>query len=108
MRWDAQALQPAPAARASKDGASKNGATKDGATKKGATKDGGPSTGTTEDSAARGAPPAADALLPLIGLVRSVSTPEFAGVTFHEVTAKSVLNKVVAGSRMPFEWTINP
>ena len=52
--------------------------------------------------------PAADALLPLIGLVRSVSTPEFAGVTFHEVTAKSVLNKVVAGSRMPFEWTINP
>jgi DNA repair photolyase len=37
-----------------------------------------------------------------------VATPEFAGVTFHEVTAKSVLNKVVAGSRMPFEWTINP
>ena len=53
-------------------------------------------------------PPAADALLPLAGLVRSVSTPEFAGITFHEVTAKSVLNKVVAGSRMPFEWTINP
>ena len=52
--------------------------------------------------------PAAPALLPLIGLVRSVTTPEFAGVTFHEVTAKSVLNKVVAGSRMPFEWTINP
>ena len=52
--------------------------------------------------------PATDALLPLAGLVRSVSTPEFAGVTFHEVTAKSVLNKVAAGSRMPFEWTINP
>lgn len=34
--------------------------------------------------------------------------PEFAGVTFHEVTAKSVLNKVAAGSRMPFEWTVNP
>ena len=47
-------------------------------------------------------------LLPLAGLVRSVSTPEFAGVTFHEVTAKSVLNKVPAGSRMPFEWTVNP
>ena len=61
-------------------------------------------------AAASGSPaaPATDALLPLIGLVRSVSTPEFAGVTFHEVTAKSVLNKVVAGSRMPFEWTINP
>jgi len=54
------------------------------------------------------AAPAVQALLPLAGLVRSVSTPEFAGVTFHEVTAKSVLNKVPAGSRMPFEWTINP
>jgi DNA repair photolyase len=40
--------------------------------------------------------------------VRSVTTPDFAGITFHEVTAKSVLNKVPAGSRMPFEWTINP
>jgi DNA repair photolyase len=48
------------------------------------------------------------ALLPLAGLVRSVTTPEFAGITFHEVTAKSVLNKVVAGSKMPFEWTVNP
>jgi DNA repair photolyase len=51
---------------------------------------------------------ASPALLPLAGLVRSVTTPEFAGITFHEVTAKSVLNKVVAGSRMPFEWTVNP
>jgi DNA repair photolyase len=48
------------------------------------------------------------ALLPLAGLVRSVTTPEFAGITFHEVTAKSVLNKVAAGSKMPFEWTVNP
>ncbi len=52
--------------------------------------------------------PTTAALLPLAGLVRSVTTPEFAGITFHEVTAKSVLNKVVAGSHMPFEWTINP
>ena len=57
---------------------------------------------------ASAAGPASPALLPLAGLVRSVSTPEFAGVTFHEVTAKSVLNKVAAGSRMPFEWTVNP
>jgi DNA repair photolyase len=70
MRWDAQALMPAPA-----------------------------------ESDATGAPPA---LLPLAGLVRSVTTPDFAGITFHEVTSKSVLNKVPAGSRMPFEWTINP
>lgn len=64
-----------------------------------------------ERDASPGAPaasPGTAALLPLAGLVRSVSTPEFAGITFHEVTAKSVLNKVVAGSRMPFDWTINP
>ncbi|WP_069387671.1 Rv2578c family radical SAM protein, partial [Cellulosimicrobium cellulans] len=42
------------------------------------------------------------------GLVRSVRTPEFAGITFHEVTAKSALSKVPAMSRMPFRWTINP
>ncbi|MGN6239845.1 MAG: Rv2578c family radical SAM protein [Cellulosimicrobium cellulans] len=42
------------------------------------------------------------------GLVRSVRTPEFAGITFHEVTAKSALSKVPAMSRMPFRWTVNP
>ena len=48
------------------------------------------------------------ALLGMSGLVRSVRTPEFAGVTFHEVTAKSALNRVPAASSMPFEWTVNP
>ncbi len=48
------------------------------------------------------------ALLPLAGLVRTVTTPEFAGITFHEVTAKSVLNRVPPTSSMPFSWTINP
>ncbi|HET7328906.1 MAG TPA: Rv2578c family radical SAM protein [Nocardioidaceae bacterium] len=42
------------------------------------------------------------------GLVRSVQTPEFAGVTFHEVRAKSALNKVPGESAMPFRWTVNP
>jgi DNA repair photolyase len=37
-----------------------------------------------------------------------VRTPEFAGVTFHEVTCKSALNKVPEASKMPFRWTINP
>lgn len=46
--------------------------------------------------------------LALAGLVRSVRTPEFAGVTFHEVAAKSALNKVPAASSMPFRWTVNP
>ncbi|MFJ3958738.1 Rv2578c family radical SAM protein [Arthrobacter sp. NPDC090010] len=52
--------------------------------------------------------PAAAPLLPMAGLLRSISTPEFAGITFHEVTAKSVLNKVPPQSTMPFGWTINP
>ena len=47
-------------------------------------------------------------LLPLSGLVKSVQTPEFAGITFHEVLSKSALNKVPPGSAMPFQWTVNP
>lgn len=42
------------------------------------------------------------------GLVRSVTTPEFAGMTFHEVMCKSALNHVPGGSSMPFDWTVNP
>lgn len=42
------------------------------------------------------------------GIVQSVTTPEFAGMTFHEVLSKSALNAVPAASRMPFRWTINP
>jgi DNA repair photolyase len=44
----------------------------------------------------------------LNNLVRSVQTPEFAGITFHEVLAKSALNRVPGQSAMPFGWTINP
>ncbi|WP_315098009.1 Rv2578c family radical SAM protein [uncultured Cellulomonas sp.] len=46
--------------------------------------------------------------LTLAGLQRSVRTPEFAGVTFHEVVCKSALNKVPEASSMPFRWTVNP
>lgn len=42
------------------------------------------------------------------GFVRSVTTPEFSDMTFHEVLAKSALNHVPGPSRMPFSWTINP
>jgi DNA repair photolyase len=44
----------------------------------------------------------------LNNLVRTVRTPEFDGVTFYEVLAKSALNKVPTASHMPFGWTINP
>src|SRR3954447_24311096 len=42
------------------------------------------------------------------GLLRSVQVPEFPGLTFHEVRAKSALNKVPGDSAMPFPYTINP
>ena len=42
------------------------------------------------------------------GLLRTVTTPEFAGIRFHEVAARSALNAVPGASRMPFGWTINP
>lgn len=42
------------------------------------------------------------------GHLRTVRVPEFAGAVFHEVIAKSALNKVPQASSMPFSWTINP
>ncbi|KUO19971.1 Rv2578c family radical SAM protein [Streptomyces dysideae] len=40
--------------------------------------------------------------------IRTFDTPEFAGITFHEIRARSILNRVPGASRMPFEWTVNP
>jgi DNA repair photolyase len=40
--------------------------------------------------------------------VRTFDTPEFRGMTFYEVRARSAINRVPAASRMPFGWTINP
>ncbi|WP_336992274.1 Rv2578c family radical SAM protein [Leucobacter sp. VD1] len=60
---------------------------------------------------------ASEATLPGLGLgevaalpghLRTVRAPEFAGLVFHEVIAKSALNRVPASSSMPFSWTINP
>jgi DNA repair photolyase len=49
-----------------------------------------------------------DAVLPgMGGLLRTVRAPEFAGMVFHEVEARSALNRVPSGP-LPFEWTINP
>jgi DNA repair photolyase len=44
----------------------------------------------------------------LFGQPVTVDTPEFRGITFHEIRAKSIINKVPAVSRVPFTWTINP
>ncbi|WP_035869087.1 Rv2578c family radical SAM protein [Cryptosporangium arvum] len=40
--------------------------------------------------------------------VRTIDTPEFRGVTFYEIRAKSILNRVPASSPVPFGWTVNP
>jgi DNA repair photolyase len=42
-----------------------------------------------------------------IGFVRSVRTPQFEGITFHEVLCKSALNKVPNASELPFRFTVN-
>ncbi|WP_169618939.1 Rv2578c family radical SAM protein [Mycolicibacterium peregrinum] len=42
-----------------------------------------------------------------VGFVRSVRSPQFAGMTFHEVLCKSALNKVPAASALPFQFTVN-
>jgi DNA repair photolyase len=52
--------------------------------------------------------PAAPALFERGAITRSFDTPGFRGMTFFEVHARSVINRVPDSSRMPFRWTINP
>src|SRR5580693_2265773 len=57
-----------------------------------------------------GADPAWTAL-PLIergAVARTFDTPEFRGMTFYEVQAKSIVSEVPKSSRMMFRYTINP
>src|SRR5580693_2602510 len=52
-----------------------------------------------------------DVALPLIergAVARTFDTPGFRGMTFYEIQAKSIVNRVPEASRMPFRWTINP
>ncbi len=56
----------------------------------------------------REAPAALPGLARLSTVIRTVRSPEFDGITFHEIAAKSALNRVPAASRMPFAWTVNP
>jgi DNA repair photolyase len=42
-----------------------------------------------------------------IGFVRSVRTPRFDGITFHEVLCKSALNKIPEAAGLPFRYTVN-
>jgi DNA repair photolyase len=42
------------------------------------------------------------------GVVRTFDAPEALETRFHEVHTKSALNRVPGGSRVPFDWTVNP
>jgi DNA repair photolyase len=41
-------------------------------------------------------------------VTRTFPTPEFRGMTFYEIHARSIVNRVPAASHVPFQWTINP
>jgi DNA repair photolyase len=51
---------------------------------------------------------AAPALFGTDAVTRTFDTPEFRGITFHEIRARTIVNRVPGASRMPFEWTVNP
>jgi DNA repair photolyase len=55
-----------------------------------------------------GAGQAAPALFERDAIARTFDTPEFRGMTFYEVHARSIINQVPPASRMAFRWTINP
>jgi DNA repair photolyase len=54
---------------------------------------------------------AAAGVVPLIerrAVTRTFDTPGFRGMTFYEVQARSIVNRVPESSQMMFKWTINP
>ena len=50
----------------------------------------------------------APALFERAAVTRTFDTPGFRGITFNEIQARSIINRVPAASRMSFNWTINP
>lgn len=56
-----------------------------------------------DDSRSRSAP-----LIERAAVARRFDTPEFRGITFYEINAKSIINRVPEASQVPFRWTINP
>jgi DNA repair photolyase len=60
--------------------------------------------GQSDDTAA----PRAPALFGRDAVARTFDTPGFRGMTFYEIHAKSIINRVPEASRVPFRWTINP
>ncbi len=56
---------------------------------------------------ALGNDPTGQLLLPG-AVTRTFDTPGFSGMTFYEIRAKSLINRVKGNARVPFDYTINP
>ena len=56
----------------------------------------------------QGGGPGPPALFERGAVARTFDTPGFRGMTFYEIQARSIINRVPGASRMPFHWTINP
>src|SRR5215470_11739347 len=54
------------------------------------------------------AAPPAPVLFEQRAVTRTFDTPGFRGMTFFEVQAKSIINRVPDAVQLPFRWTINP
>jgi DNA repair photolyase len=66
---------------------------------------------TREPATARPGRPPQPATMPLFeraAVTRTFDTPGFRGITFYEIQARSIINRVPVPSRMSFNWTINP
>jgi DNA repair photolyase len=100
MRWDSLRLDDA-SGQETGDGTAQDAAT--GAQPGDASGD-----GSGGPSPALRRPDAVPALFGRDVVAKTFDTPGFRGMTFYEVHAKSIINKVPASSRMPFHWTINP
>jgi len=64
--------------------------------------------GPDSSAAARAGRGRAPALFERGAVTRSFDTPGFQGMTFYEIQARSIINRVPESSRVPFRWTINP
>ncbi len=108
MRWDHLRLdgltesgpgQGSPAEGSAEEGCTSGGTVEEGSTGEGRSRDG---------RAEPGAGPPGGALFERGAITRTFDTPGFRGMTFYEIQAKSIINRVPATSRMAFSWTINP
>lgn len=69
-----------------------------------------PASSDGEDASGQHEGQTGDRAAPLIerSAVRTFDTPGFRGMTFYEIHARSIINRVPDASHVPFRWTINP